>query len=121
MADEKPTAAEPKRSWETFLEMLGGLRHGEAARELTEELQAVIAASVRSGKAAKLQLTITVEPTETSDIVTLDISDGVKTTLPKPSRGSTLVYQRKDGSLTRMHPRQEELELKDPKVVKFDN
>lgn len=91
-----------------FAETLKDIREGALLTELPQALQEVLAAVRATGKAGKLTLTLSIKPLEGSANSIL-ISDDVKTTLPEPTRLTTVMFVTDDNELTRRDPRQPKL------------
>jgi hypothetical protein len=92
-----------------FTQVVMDLRRGAAQHELSEGLAEVVAAVMAHNKPGKVVLTLTVKPAEDNTMVS--ISDDVKVTPPKPTKGQSLFYAEENGSVTRTNPRQGELPL----------
>ncbi|AWB35936.1 hypothetical protein [Orrella marina] len=94
-------------SKKSFAEVLTDLRYGTLHDELTDSLQEVVNACVETGKAGKLQLTISIKPGKSGE---LEIADDIKTKVPELTKGSSIMWATPEGNLTRSDPRQMTLE-----------
>lgn len=99
---------EPKPFTQFFIEQRQGALHAE----MSEKLQALVAAVEEHGKSGTLTLTIRVTPTATG-ANTFFIADDVKVKAPEPDRGASLFFSDGEGNLSRSDPRQPELPLRD--------
>jgi hypothetical protein len=82
------------------------LRNGCCTRELSDALQEVVAAAVKTGKSGSLTLTLTVVPEGSQALV----KDDIKTKVPKLSTQPTIMFIDDDANLTRRHPKQMRLD-----------
>lgn len=87
------------------LDLIGDLRRGKAAHELTEQLHDLIAACLDTGKKGELVLKLTVEP-DTDDETRMKVTDVIATKTPKRSQKPSLFFVDHDGNLTRSDPLQ---------------
>lgn len=101
-------------STKAFALFLQELRDGRAHTELTASLAELLAAVKDTGKAGEITLKIKVKPASRgSDVDKVTISDAIATKLPKPERGDDFFWLTDDNNLSRNHPRQHSLELRD--------
>ena len=93
---------------------LQDLRDGRAHTELSTQLAELLAKVKETGKGGELSLKIKVKPaTRGGDVDKVTISDAITITLPKPERGEDFFWLTDDCDLTRNHPKQASLELRD--------
>jgi hypothetical protein len=90
----------------TFCDAVDSLRFGALGTELTDELIALTNKCQETGRAGSITLTIKIKPGKGGQ---LEIEDDIKTKLPKPERGSTMMFATIEGHLSRADPRQAEL------------
>jgi len=95
-----------------FINTLAEVRAGGAIDDLDANLAALVAAVRHTGKAGELTLKITVKPASKGDIVTLMVTDDIKTKLPRLDKGATVFFADDTGGLTRRDPRQGEIVLR---------
>jgi len=97
-----------------FAIFLQDLRDGRAHTELTASLAELLAAVKETGKAGEITLKLKVKPASRgSDVDKVTISDAITTKLPKPERGDDFFWLTDDNDLSRNHPRQQTLELRE--------
>jgi hypothetical protein len=105
-----------KRAFANFLQ---DLRDGRAHSELSAHLGELITAIKDTGKGGSLTLTIKMKPASRgSDIDKVTITDSIKVDLPKPERGSDFFWLTDENDLSRNHPRQGSLELREATPAK---
>lgn len=90
-----------------FTEALAQLRYGTLNDELTKELRALTLACQDTGRAGAITLTLAIKPGKGGQ---LEIVDDIKVKMPKPEKGSSLVYATPEGNWQRNDPRQAELD-----------
>lgn len=91
-----------------FAEVLKEVRDGNLATELAAKMQDLVARVKETGKAGKLQLTLTLAPLNKGSMLAL--RDDIKLVLPEPEReDTTFVFATDDNDLTRRDPRQPKL------------
>ena len=95
-----------------FINTLAEVRAGGAIDDLDADLAALVAAVRHTGKSGELTLKITVKPASKGDIVTLMVTDDIKTKLPRLDKGATVFFADDTGGLTRRDPRQGEIVLR---------
>lgn len=97
-----------------FAVFLQDLRDGRAHSEMSGLLSDLLTSVKETGKAGSLTLKIKVTPaTKGSDVDKVTIADTVTLDLPKPERGQDFFWLDDDNGLTRNHPRQQSLELRE--------
>ena len=101
-------------STKAFAIFLQDLRDGRAHAELTASLAELLAAVKETGKVGEITLKIKVKPAgRGTDIDKVNITDAIVTKVPKPDRGEDFYWLTDDNNLSRNHPRQQTLELRD--------
>ena len=93
-----------------FTDFLREHRNGASHNDLSEALQALVAAVAAEGKSGTLTYTIAVKPTDKGEA--LIVTDAIKVTAPKSSRAGSIFYADADNNLVREDPRQSRLELR---------
>jgi hypothetical protein len=97
-----------------FSLVLQDLRDGRTHSELTVGMKELLAAVRDTGKAGTITLELKVKPTargnEVSKVV---ITDKVTIKAPKPERGDDYFFVTDDDNLSRNHPRQHSLDLRE--------
>lgn len=108
------------RGQRRFVDTLTDLRNGEVQQELTDALKEVVARVLFTGKPGKLMLTLKVRKASKGAGTSLVLIDDIKTTLPLPERGESVLFANDDLTLQRSDPRQPRLaDLDQPAVVSF--
>jgi hypothetical protein len=108
-----PDAATDERAQrKPFAQFLQEARKGGLHTELSDELADLVHACVETGKKGKLALTVTVVPAKDED-GTVQITDDVKVTVPKPDARPSVFFADDHGNLSRTNPRQPELPLRE--------
>ena len=98
---------------------LQDLRDGRAHAELSAQLAELIAKVKETGKAGALTFAIKIKPaTRGADVDKVTITDTIKLDLPKPERGEDFFWLTEDNDLSRNHPRQASLELREASTAK---
>lgn len=105
--DERPTRP--------FAAVLAEYNNGRTAAELSEDLQAIVAAVKATGK--KGTLTVQIVLTESKAAGALDMVVTKKTVMPQPKQFSTIFYVDDADNLVRNDPRQTELDLSPVRVA----
>jgi len=101
-------------STKAFALFLQELRDGRAHTELTATLAELLAAVKDTGKAGEITLKIKVKPASRgSDVDKVTITDAIVAKLPMPERGEDFFWLTDDNNLSRNHPRQHSLELRE--------
>ena len=101
-------------SAKAFAVFLQDLRDGRAHAELSTTLAELLAAVKETGKAGEITLKLKVKPASRgSDVDKVTITDTVAVKLPKPERGEDFYWLTDDNNLSRNHPRQHSLELRE--------
>jgi hypothetical protein len=99
-----------------FAIFLQELRDGRTHTELTTQLAALLEKVKETGKGGELTLKLKVKPAgRGSDVDKIVIADSITITLPKPERGEDFFWLTEENDLSRNHPRQQSLELRDAK------
>jgi hypothetical protein len=96
----------PARQARTFTQTIDTLRFGTLSDELTDKLRELVATCASTGKAGALTLQIALKPGKGGQI---EIFDDIKLKLPKPEKGSSLMFATPDNNLSRDDPRQMQL------------
>lgn len=105
-----PAAERPQRK--PFAQFLQEARKGGLHSELSDELAELVQSCVETGKKGKLVLTVAVVPAKDED-GTVQITDDVKVTVPKPDARPSVFFADDHGNLSRTNPRQGELPLRE--------
>lgn len=105
-----PAVERPQRK--PFAQFLQEARKGGLHTELSDELAELVHACVETGKKGTLVLTVTVVPAKDED-GTVQVTDGVKVTVPKPDARPSVFFADDHGNLSRTNPRQPELPLRE--------
>ena len=90
----------------SFTDAIEALRYGTLADELDKKLRELVLACDEAGKSGALTLVIKIKPSKSGP---LEVSDDIKMTMPKPDKGSSLMYVTPEGHLQRNDPRQSDL------------
>lgn len=99
---------------QAFAVFLQDLRDGRAHSELSAGLAELLAAVKDTGKGGSLTLQLKIKPaTRGKDMDKVVILDNVKVDLPKPERGEDFFFVTDHNELSRKHPRQQSLELRE--------
>ncbi|WP_311208778.1 MULTISPECIES: hypothetical protein [unclassified Aeromicrobium] len=97
--------AEDEQHNRPFTAWLREVQNGRTHEELTEKLADVVAAVRETGKAGKLQLTLTIKPMK-GNVDMLLVDDTVVVKAPQHDRKSSLFFPDENGNLTRSDPNQ---------------
>jgi len=101
-------------STKAFGVFLQELRDGRTHTELTTQLAGLLEKVKETGKGGALVLKLQVKPAgRGSEVDKIVIADSVTVTLPKPERGEDFFWLTDENDLSRNHPRQGNLELRD--------
>jgi hypothetical protein len=101
-------------STQAFAVFLQDLRDGRAHSELSAALGELISAVKDTGKVGTLSLKIKIKPSgRGSDVDKVTITDAIALDAPKPERGDDFFWVTDDNGLSRNHPRQQSLELRE--------
>lgn len=92
-----------------FAEFLQQQRRGVLHGELSDALHGLLSAVKDTGKAGKLQLTISVKPAAKGNAEQVLISDLVAVKAPSVERPESIFFLDDAGNLSRSDPRQQEL------------
>jgi hypothetical protein len=99
---------------QAFAVFLQDLRDGRAHSELSAGLADLLAAVKDTGKGGTLTFSLKVKPgARGKDVDKVIITDNVKVDLPKPERGEDFFWVTDSNELSRKHPRQQSLELRE--------
>lgn len=94
-----------------FTDLLREHRNGLTLDQLSDELNALVAAVAAENKAGKLVLTIGIKPSGNSGA--LEVSAEIKATPPKSAPGVAIFYPSPENNLVRQDPRQMAMELRE--------
>ena len=86
-------------------------RNGATHDELSDALQALVAAVTEEGRGGKLTFTLTMKPIGKND--GLEVAVEHKLTPPKASPGTSIFFPTPENNLVRQDPRQQALELRE--------
>lgn len=100
-------------SQKAFNIVLQDLRDGRVHAELTHQLSELIDRVQETGKAGELTLKLKIKPATRGHVDKIMFADSVTTTLPKPDRGEDVFWLGEDNELSRNHPKQSSLELRE--------
>ena len=100
-----------------FMDILRELRGGNVHDQLSDELQALVAAVTQEGKAGTLTLKLTVKPRGKGD--GLDVATEITMKPPKETPGVSIFYPTPDNNLVRVDPRQASMELHEVPAASF--
>lgn len=101
-------------STKAFAVFLQDLRDGRAHSELSGLLNDLLTSVKETGKSGALTLKIKITPaTRGGDVDKVTVTDLITLDLPKPERGEDFFWLTDDNDLTRNHPRQQSLELRE--------
>ena len=101
-------------STQAFGIFIQDVRDGRAHAELSTQLAELLAAVRLTGKGGSLTLKIDVKPAgRGSDVDKVVITDTVTAKVPKPDRGQDFFWLTDTNDLSRNHPRQHTLDLRD--------
>jgi hypothetical protein len=105
-----------------FAVFLQDLRDGRAHSELSAQLAELLAKVRETGKAGAITFKIKIKPAgRGADVDKVTISDAITVELPKPERGEDFFWLTEDNDLSRNHPKQGSLELRDASQAKPSN
>lgn len=91
------------------LDLIGDLRRGKTAHDLTEKLHTLIASCLDTGKKGDLILKLTVEPDPELDSQ-MRVRDAITLKAPERTVKPSLFFVDPDGNLTRTDPHQTTLD-----------
>ncbi|MDY7537654.1 hypothetical protein QN372_00695 [Undibacterium sp. RTI2.1] len=101
-------------SHKAFAVVLQDLRDGRVHAEFTKLFGELVAQVKETGKGGEISLKLKIKPaTRGADVDKITIADVITITQPKPERGEDIYWLTDDGDLSRNHPRQGNLELRD--------
>jgi hypothetical protein len=94
-----------------FMDFLREHRNGSTHDDLSDALQALVAAVTEEGKAGTVTLTIKVKPLGKSD--GLEVAAEIKSSPPKAAAGVSIFFASPENNLVRQDPRQQTMELRE--------
>jgi hypothetical protein len=104
---EKPVEGEaPARGPKTFLQTIADLEWGHFQDECTEKMREAIMSVARLEKGAELTLKLKMKPGAGGQV---EIEADVSSKLPKPKKGTSLMFISPEFNLVRNDPRQQAL------------
>lgn len=110
-------------SGKAFAVTLQDLRDGRVHAELSQQFGELVSKVKETGKGGEITLKIKVKPQgRGGDVDKVIVSDAITVNMPKPERGEDFFWLTEDNELSRNHPKQGNLELRDattPAPVKF--
>lgn len=111
------TDAPPPKEGQTrpFAAVLQALQQGKTHRELSAQLQDLVAGVKETGRAGTLTLKLKVSKSKVGGA--LEIDDTVTTNIPAPKRDASLFFVDRNNNLVRNDPAQTELDLSPVRVV----
>lgn len=99
-----------------FTLILSELNEGADANGLTQKFSDLLSGVMNAGKSGKLTITVSVVPAtknKSGGVDKVNVSVDAKVKLPEHVSPADFFYLTEDGQLSRNHPRQQSLELKD--------
>ena len=96
-----------------FSVFLNDFRDGKTHAEMSAAFQQLLSEVRNTGKAGELKLTIKVKLASRADTDKVIVTDDVKLTLPKTERSQDFFWLTEDGEVSRNHPRQHDLPLRE--------
>lgn len=97
-----------------FAVFLQELRDGRTHTELSSQLNELLAKVKDTGKGGSITLEIKVKPAgRGADVEKVIIQDSIKSKLPAPERGDDFYWLTEDNDLSRNHPKQSTLDLRE--------
>lgn len=97
-----------------FAVFLQELRDGRTHTELTAGLDSLLASVKNTGKGGSILLEIKIKPAgRGADVDKVVIMDSISLKLPKPERGDDFYWLTDDNDLSRNHPKQSTLDLRE--------
>jgi len=104
-------------STKAFAIFLQDLRDGRAHAELTTQLAELLAKVKDTGKGGDITFKIKIKPAgRGQDVDKVTVTDAITVNLPKPERGEDFFWLTDDNDLSRNHPRQHALELREATI-----
>lgn len=94
-----------------FVHLMQQHRRGDCLADMSAALREVNKAVKQTGKAASLTLKIRVSPMGSTKSA-VEVSDEIKTSLPKMPQGTSLFFAGVDGALLKDDPNQQHLDLR---------
>jgi hypothetical protein len=104
--DTRPLSAILAGSDNAFAQWLGRARRGLTLVELAAAVAEVNEAVVRTGKAGKVVLTVSVRPATKGSSNAVEVADTIRAEVPSPDRDSTLLFVSDDNGYSVRDPRQ---------------
>ena len=89
-----------------FTDTLNAMRFGTLTDDLTKELHELTKQCANTQRTGSITLTLSLRPGKGGQI---EVFDDIKVKLPKPERGSSIMFATPEGNLQREDPRQREL------------
>lgn len=89
-----------------FTDTLNAMRFGTLTDGLTKELHELTKACANTQRVGSITLTLSLKPGKGGQI---EVFDDIKVKLPKPERGSSIMFATPEGNLQREDPRQMEI------------
>jgi hypothetical protein len=97
-----------------FAVFLQEVRDGRVHAELSSQLNELLTKVKETGKGGSITLKLKIKPAgRGADVDKVVISDTTKVKLPQPDRGDDFFWLTDANDLSRNHPRQQSLELRD--------
>lgn len=96
-----------------FAVFLQDLRDGRTHAELSNLFSELINKVKETGKGGELSLKIKIMPATRGDVDKVIIKDTIAMTPPKPERGEDFFWLTDSNDLSRNHPKQQSLELRE--------
>jgi hypothetical protein len=97
-----------------FAVFLQEVRDGRVHTELSTQLNELLTKVKETGKGGSLKLELKIKPAgRGSDVDKVVITDNVTVSLPKHERGDDFFWLTEENDLSRNHPRQHQLPLRD--------
>jgi hypothetical protein len=100
-----------------FPEFMLALRDGGVSVDAGAALDELMEAVIATGRAGTITMTVKVVPASKGNGVAFAFEDNITIKAPKAEKGSTLLFRRRDGTLSRRDERQPELPMR---AVKAD-
>lgn len=97
-----------------FSLVLQDIRDGRTHSELTAKMQELLTAVRNTGKVGTITLEIKVKPNARGgEVDRVIVTDKITAKIPTPERGDDYFFVTEDNNLSRNHPRQHSLDLRD--------
>jgi hypothetical protein len=102
-------------STKAFAVFLQELRDGRAHAEMTAKLEELLNAVRETGKGGSITFKLKIKPSgRGADVDKVTVADDITASLPELEHGDDMFYLTEDLDLSRNHPRQRSLELREP-------